>query len=63
KYEEDLGDQTSLMTKLENEIQWIEAEKIRLVEECYQCLENLMETALKSTSMSSFRYLDFMIEK
>ncbi|XP_058629491.1 septin-1-like [Onychostoma macrolepis] len=38
-------------------------EKIRLVEECYQCFEKLLETALKSTSMSSIQHLDFMIEK
>ncbi|KAK2869928.1 hypothetical protein Q8A67_024320 [Cirrhinus molitorella] len=63
KYEEELGNKNTLMTKLENEIQCTEAEKIRLVEECYQCLERLMETALKSTSVSSFRHLDFMIEK
>lgn len=63
KYEEEFGEKKSLMTKLEKDIQKIEAEKIRLVEECYQCLEKLMETALKSTSISSFIHLDFMIEK
>lgn len=63
KYEEESGEKKGLMTKLEKDIQQIEAQKIRLVEECYQCLEKLMETALKSTSISSFIHLDFMIEK
>ncbi|KAI2645323.1 Twitching motility protein [Labeo rohita] len=63
KYEKEFGEKQSMMAKLETEIRQIEAEKIRLVEECYQCLEKLMETALKSTSISSFIHLDFMIEK
>ncbi|XP_059367556.1 uncharacterized protein LOC132105992 [Carassius carassius] len=63
KYEKELGENKSLCIGLENEIKWLEAEKIRLVEECYQCLDKLMETALKSTSMSSVKHLDFMIEK
>jgi len=63
KYEEEFGEKKDLMTKLEKDIEVNEAEKIRLVEECYQCLEKLMETALKSTSISSFIHLDFMIEK
>lgn len=62
KYQE-FGEKKSLMNSLENDIQQINADKIRLVEECYQCLEKLMETALKSTSLSSFIHLDFMIEK
>ncbi|XP_073700567.1 uncharacterized protein [Garra rufa] len=63
KYDKEFGEKKSMLIKLEEEIKQIEAEKIRLVEECYQCLEKLMETALKSTSMSSFIHLDFMIEK
>nr|XP_055037924.1 uncharacterized protein LOC129425886 [Misgurnus anguillicaudatus] len=63
KYENEFGEKQSLLCRLENEIKQIEREKIRLVEECYQCLEKLMETALKFTSMSCFRHLDFMIEK
>ncbi|KAK9960297.1 hypothetical protein ABG768_010370 [Culter alburnus] len=51
------------MTNLEKDIQQMEAEKIRLVEECYQCFDKLMKDALKSTSISSFIHLDFMIEK
>ncbi|XP_043088740.1 immune-associated nucleotide-binding protein 13-like isoform X2 [Puntigrus tetrazona] len=63
KYEEDVGENKSLFIGLENELKQIEAEKIRLVEECYQCFEKLMETALKCTSMSSMQHLDFMIER
>ncbi|XP_048048044.1 uncharacterized protein LOC125269223 [Megalobrama amblycephala] len=63
KYEEDVGEKKSLMAKLEKDIQQMEAEKIRLVEECYQCFDKLMETALKSTSISSFIHIDFIIEK
>ncbi|XP_050953588.1 uncharacterized protein LOC127155441 [Labeo rohita] len=62
-YEKKYEENESLLKTLENDIQQIEAEKIRLVEECYQCLEKLMETALKSTSMSSIQHLDFMTEK
>nr|XP_055037921.1 uncharacterized protein LOC129425884 isoform X2 [Misgurnus anguillicaudatus] len=63
KYENEFGEQQSLLCRLENEIKQIEREKIRLVEECYQCLEKIIETALKSTSMSCFVHLDFMIDK
>lgn len=63
KYENEWADKKNLEAKLENEIKQEEAEKIRLVEECYQCFEKLTETALKSTSMSSIQHLDFMIEK
>uniref|UniRef100_A0A8C1SJD8 AAA+ ATPase domain-containing protein n=1 Tax=Cyprinus carpio TaxID=7962 RepID=A0A8C1SJD8_CYPCA len=62
-YEKKFGENKCLLTRLKDEIQQIEAEKIRLVEECYQCLEKLTEVALKSTSMSTFQHLDFMIEK
>ncbi|XP_043088737.1 uncharacterized protein LOC122334941 isoform X1 [Puntigrus tetrazona] len=62
-YERKCGENRSLLIRLENEIQQIKTEKIRLVEECYQCLEKLMETALKCTSMSSMQHLDFMIER
>nr|XP_055071162.1 uncharacterized protein LOC129451755 [Misgurnus anguillicaudatus] len=62
KYEE-YTDKKSLLSKLEDSIKQADAEKSRLVEECYQCLEKLMDTALKSTSMSCFIHLDFMIEK
>ncbi|XP_073719975.1 uncharacterized protein [Misgurnus anguillicaudatus] len=63
RYEEEFGEKQSVMCRLENEITQMEREKIRLVEECYQCLKKLIETALKSTSMSCFIHLDFMIEK
>ncbi|XP_055037919.2 uncharacterized protein [Misgurnus anguillicaudatus] len=63
KYEKDFREQQSLMCRLENKIKQTDAERIRLVEECYQCLEKLMETALKFTSMSTYKHLDFMIEK
>ncbi|KAK9960295.1 hypothetical protein ABG768_010368 [Culter alburnus] len=63
QYEEKVGEKKSLMAKLEKDIQQMEAEKIRLVEKCYQCLEKLMEDALKCTCISSFIHLDFMIEK
>ncbi|XP_050953681.1 uncharacterized protein LOC127155497 isoform X2 [Labeo rohita] len=63
KYEKKLEKNKSLLIGLENEIRQIDAEMVRLVEECYQYLDKLMETALNSTSMSSFLHLDFMIEK
>ncbi|XP_057181135.1 uncharacterized protein LOC130548404 [Triplophysa rosa] len=53
----------SLMSNLKSEIEKFKEEKIRFVEECYHCLEKLMETALKSTSMSCFIHLELMIER
>ncbi|XP_057178159.1 uncharacterized protein LOC130546762 isoform X2 [Triplophysa rosa] len=63
KYEKDVGEEQGLINKLQTNIKKIEEEMIELLEKCYQCLEKLMETSLKSTSRSSFRHLDFMIEK
>ncbi|XP_055037923.2 uncharacterized protein [Misgurnus anguillicaudatus] len=63
RYEEEFGEKQSWMCTLEDEITQMEEEKLRLVEESYQCLKKLMENALKSTSMSCFIHLDFMIEK
>lgn len=62
KYEKEFGETKCVMIKLEEEME-MEAEKWRLVEECYQCLEKLIKMALKSTSISSLRHLDFMTEK
>ncbi|XP_053502833.1 uncharacterized protein LOC128621217 isoform X1 [Ictalurus furcatus] len=63
KYETKSEETKSLISRLEDEIAEQEKEKIRLVEECYQCVVNLEEIALKTDSVYTLHQLDFLIEK
>ncbi|KAK3571368.1 hypothetical protein QTP86_008926 [Hemibagrus guttatus] len=63
KYERKSGEKKSLISQIKNEVREIKEEKIRLVEECYQCVVKLEEMALKSDSVYTLQYLDFLIEK
>ncbi|KAF4087662.1 hypothetical protein AMELA_G00073150 [Ameiurus melas] len=63
KYEAKSEKTKSLISPLENEIAKQEKAKIRLVEECYQCVVKLEEIALKSDSVYTLHHLDFLIEK
>ncbi|XP_053350217.1 uncharacterized protein LOC128520156 isoform X1 [Clarias gariepinus] len=63
KYDTEAGDKKSLIIRLENEITEIEKEKVRLVEECYQCVVLLEGIALASDSVYTLQYLDFLIQK
>ncbi|XP_060726997.1 uncharacterized protein LOC132846336 isoform X2 [Tachysurus vachellii] len=53
----------SLMSQIENEMEEMEKEKKRLVEECYQYVVKLEEIALKRDSVFTLKHLDFLIEK
>ncbi len=55
-----IGDGESFVKKLEEELQTLEKEKIKLVNKAVDCVENLQKIALKADSVSK---LDFLIEK
>lgn len=63
KYKTKSDKTKSLISGLEDEIAEQENEKIRLVEECYQCVVKLEEIALKTDSVYTLHHLDFLIEK
>ncbi|XP_030634748.1 uncharacterized protein LOC115815919 [Chanos chanos] len=63
EYEKDLGEKESVVAKLQDEIIKAEKGKIRLVEEAYQCIITLEETALQPDSYSTLLHLDLLIEK
>ncbi|KAF4087661.1 hypothetical protein AMELA_G00073140 [Ameiurus melas] len=63
KYEAKSEKTKSLISQLEDEIAKQEKAKIRLVEECYQCVVKLEEIALMSDSVYTLHHLDFLIEK
>ncbi|XP_017318564.2 uncharacterized protein LOC108263717 isoform X2 [Ictalurus punctatus] len=63
KYETKSDKTKSLIIRLEDEIAEQENEKIRLVEECYQCVVKLEEIALNTDSVYTLHHLDFLIEK
>ncbi|XP_066539699.1 uncharacterized protein [Hoplias malabaricus] len=60
KYETETGEKRSLMSRLKNQIKDLESEKDSLMEECYKCVVNLLETALNTDSVLC--NLDFLIE-
>uniref|UniRef100_A0A3Q1G1M4 Uncharacterized LOC110971477 n=1 Tax=Acanthochromis polyacanthus TaxID=80966 RepID=A0A3Q1G1M4_9TELE len=66
KYEENLaesGEKSSLLENLKKEINKLEADKTRFLEEAYQHVVNLNQIALKVHSGSTSVQLDFLIEK
>ncbi|KAK3571367.1 hypothetical protein QTP86_008925 [Hemibagrus guttatus] len=63
KYEMKSGEKKSLISQIKNEVREMEEEKIRLAEECYECVILLEEMALKRDSVYTLQYLDFLIEK
>ncbi|KAG7335455.1 hypothetical protein KOW79_000148 [Hemibagrus wyckioides] len=63
KYETKSGEIKSFMNEIETDIRELENEKIRLVEECYECVDKLEEIALKSDSVYTLQHLDYLIEK
>ncbi|XP_030623020.1 uncharacterized protein LOC115806459 [Chanos chanos] len=58
-----MGKKESLVSRIQRELNEVEKQKIRLVEEAYQCVMTLEETAMKSDSFSTLLHLDFLIEK
>ncbi|XP_026852805.2 uncharacterized protein LOC113568848 [Electrophorus electricus] len=63
KFDTEFIDIQSLIYKLEEKIKQVEAEKSRLVEECYQCVLTLEAIALTASAVSTLKHLDFLIEK
>uniref|UniRef100_A0A8C7ING6 AIG1-type G domain-containing protein n=1 Tax=Oncorhynchus kisutch TaxID=8019 RepID=A0A8C7ING6_ONCKI len=57
------GEKETLISRLQSELKQFTSEKARLVEESYQCVINLEEKALKTSSLSTAQHLEFLIEK
>uniref|UniRef100_A0A671K5W8 AIG1-type G domain-containing protein n=2 Tax=Sinocyclocheilus anshuiensis TaxID=1608454 RepID=A0A671K5W8_9TELE len=53
----------SLVKMLEEELQELEKEKIKLVMEAFHCVETLQMIALKTDSLFILQHIDFLIEK
>ncbi|KAK9952925.1 hypothetical protein ABG768_016953 [Culter alburnus] len=58
-----IRDRESLVKKLEEELQELEKEKIKLVNEAFHCVETLQMIALKADSLITLQHIDFLIEK
>ncbi|KAK9952923.1 hypothetical protein ABG768_016951 [Culter alburnus] len=63
KYEDKIGDSVSLVKKLEEELQELEKEKIKLAIEAFHCVETLEKIALNTDSLITLLHIDFLIEK
>uniref|UniRef100_A0A3P8U4M4 AIG1-type G domain-containing protein n=1 Tax=Amphiprion percula TaxID=161767 RepID=A0A3P8U4M4_AMPPE len=66
KYEDNLAERekkSSLLENLKTEMNQLEADKTRWLEEAYQHVVNLEKIALKAHSISTYVHLDFLIEK
>ncbi|KAK9952917.1 hypothetical protein ABG768_016945 [Culter alburnus] len=63
KYEDTIGNSESLVKKLKEELQELEAGKIKLVNEAFHCVETLQMIALNADSLIILRNIDFLIEK
>ncbi|XP_059380169.1 uncharacterized protein LOC132115787 [Carassius carassius] len=58
-----IGDDVSLVKKLNEELQELEKEKIMLVTEAFDCVESLDKIALKSDSAFTLLHIDALIMK
>uniref|UniRef100_A0A9J7ZGK9 AIG1-type G domain-containing protein n=3 Tax=Cyprinus carpio TaxID=7962 RepID=A0A9J7ZGK9_CYPCA len=63
KYEDIIRAGMSLVKKMEEELQELEKEKIKLVMEAFHCVETLQIIALNADSLSTLKDIDFMIDK
>ncbi|ROL52304.1 hypothetical protein DPX16_0455 [Anabarilius grahami] len=66
KYDEKIGNAESLgslVKKLEKELQELEEDKIKLVNESVDCVETLQKIALNTDSLITLLHADFLIEK
>ncbi|XP_067234663.1 myosin-9-like [Chanodichthys erythropterus] len=63
KYDGKIRDGESLVMKLEEELQELEEEKIKLVFEAFDCVETLEKIALKNDSVFTLLHIDYLIEK
>ncbi|XP_051737992.1 uncharacterized protein LOC127505982 isoform X2 [Ctenopharyngodon idella] len=62
-YDGKIGDDVSFVKKLEEELQELEKEKIKLVFEAFDCVETLEMITLNTESLITLLYIDFLIEK
>uniref|UniRef100_A0A9J8CEX7 Uncharacterized protein n=1 Tax=Cyprinus carpio carpio TaxID=630221 RepID=A0A9J8CEX7_CYPCA len=63
KYDGKISDGESLVKKLEEELQGLEKEKIKLLKASFHRVKNLQMIALKSESLFILQHIDFLIEK
>ncbi|XP_048030657.1 uncharacterized protein LOC125257960 [Megalobrama amblycephala] len=63
KYDGKIRDSVSLVKKLEEELQELEKEKMKLVIEAFHCVETLQMIALNTDSLLILLHVDFLIEK
>ncbi|XP_067291735.1 uncharacterized protein [Pseudorasbora parva] len=63
KYDGQIGDSVSLVETLEEELQELEKETIKLVIESFHCVDSLQMIALNPVSLITLLHIDFLIEK
>ncbi|KAK7123302.1 hypothetical protein R3I93_021651 [Phoxinus phoxinus] len=63
EYDDKISDGVSLVQKLEEELQDLEKEEIKLVIEAFDCVETLQMIALNTDSVIILLHIDFLIEK
>ncbi|ROI74330.1 Immune-associated nucleotide-binding protein 10 [Anabarilius grahami] len=63
KYDDKIGAGVSVVKKLEEELQELQKEKIKLVNEAFHCVETLQMIALNSVSLYTLQHADFLIKK
>ncbi|ROI74329.1 Immune-associated nucleotide-binding protein 10 [Anabarilius grahami] len=63
KYDDKIGAGVSVVKKLEEELQELENEKIKLVNEAFHCVETLQMIALNTVSLCTLQHADFLIKK
>ncbi|KTG27153.1 hypothetical protein cypCar_00038578 [Cyprinus carpio] len=63
KYKDNIGGGVSLVKKLNEELQELEKEKIKLVIEAFDCVETLEKIALNTDSLFLVQHIDVLIEK
>ncbi|KAK9952919.1 hypothetical protein ABG768_016947 [Culter alburnus] len=63
EYDGKIGDGVSLVKKLEEELQELEKEKKKLLNEAYYSVETLEMIALNTDSLLTLLHIDFLIEK
>ncbi|XDV48163.1 hypothetical protein PO909_017629 [Leuciscus waleckii] len=63
KYDGEIGDCVSVVQKLEEELQELEKEKIKLINKAFHCVETLEKIALNTDSLLTLLHIDVLIEK
>ncbi|KAK7118879.1 hypothetical protein R3I94_022403 [Phoxinus phoxinus] len=63
KYDGKIGDGLSVVKKLEEELQKLEKDKVKLVIEAFHCVETLEKIALNTDYVFTLQNFDFLIKK